>query len=64
VVIGLPQLQLKQEPEVFIPVATPGVDHTGQLIRCDNVVSLPLRQVRTSPLPTVAGALNAIQHAL
>ena len=64
VVIGLPQLQLKQEPEVFIPVATPGVDHTGQLVRCDNVVSLPLRQVRTSPLPTVAGVLNAIQHAL
>ena len=32
-------------PAVFIPVGTPGVDHAGRLIRVDNVVSLPLKDL-------------------
>lgn len=64
VVLGLAQMQFKTEPEVFIPVATPGIESTGQFMRCDNVVSLPLRKLRESSLPTAQSVLNAIQRAL
>ncbi len=51
-------------PDVFIPVATPGIDHTGQLIRTDNVVSLSLKQLRKSPYPSVAGVLDRLLTSL
>ncbi len=49
---------------VQIPVGTPGVDHSGQMIRCDSVVSLALRQLRETDLPSVASVLASIQNAL
>jgi formylmethanofuran dehydrogenase subunit B len=49
---------------VYIPVGTPGVDHRGQMCRVDNVVSLPLHQVRDSSLPTVAKVCDQILQAL
>ncbi len=64
VVIGTPGLQLKQQPKVFIPVGTPGVDHAGLLVRCDNVVTLPLKDLNRSQLPRAADVLAAIQAAL
>jgi formylmethanofuran dehydrogenase subunit B len=64
VVLGTPGLAMAQPPAVFIPVGTPGVDHAGRLIRCDSVVSLPLRQLRSSALPRSADVLAAIQSAL
>lgn len=51
-------------PAVFIPVGTPGIDHAGQLIRCDSVVSLPLRDLGRSKTPSVASVLSAIEAAL
>ena len=51
-------------PDVYIPVATPGIDHTGQLIRTDSVVSLPLKQIRTSKLLSVSSVLNRILASL
>ncbi len=48
IVLGTPGIALDRTPDVFIPVGTPGIDHSGRLVRCDNVVSLPLRQLRTS----------------
>lgn len=50
--------------DVFIPVGTPGVDHPGNLFRTDSVVSLPLKAVRESPLPSAAAVLNRIIEAL
>ena len=38
--------------------------HAGQLVRLDSVVSLPLRRLRDSGLPSVAEALAAIEQAL
>ena len=38
------------EPAVFIPVGTPGLDHAGRLIRVDNVVSLPLKDLGRAPI--------------
>ena len=45
-------------------LATPGVDHAAQLVRLDSVVSLPLRRLRDSGLPSVAQTLAAIKQVL
>jgi formylmethanofuran dehydrogenase subunit B len=63
-VLGTPGLKLASPPAVFIPVGTPGVDHTGRIIRCDSVVSLPLRNLGRSLLPKAADILAAIELAI
>ncbi|MCA1853199.1 MAG: formylmethanofuran dehydrogenase subunit B [Beggiatoa sp.] len=64
VLLGLEAPRPPRSPEVFLPVATPGVDHAGQLVRLDSVVSLPLRRLRDAGLPGVAEALAAIGQGL
>jgi formylmethanofuran dehydrogenase subunit B len=64
VVLGTPGLRLGQQPAVFIPVGTPGIDHAGTMIRCDNVVSLPMKNLGRSQLPRAADVLAAIENAL
>ena len=64
VVLGTPGLKLAKQPAVFIPIGTPGVDHSGLIVRCDNVVSLPLRNLGRSTLPRAAGVLAQIEAAL
>lgn len=64
VILGIEAPRPARPPEVFLPVATPGVDHAGQLVRLDSVASLPLRRLRDSGLPSVARALAAIEQAL
>jgi formylmethanofuran dehydrogenase subunit B len=64
IVLGTPGLRLSQQPMVFIPVGTPGVDHAGCMVRCDNVVSLPLTNLGRAPLPRGADVLAAIEAAL
>jgi formylmethanofuran dehydrogenase subunit B len=54
VLLAPPLSKVPASCAVYIPVATPGVDHGGQMCRVDNVVSLPLRKVRDSALPSVA----------
>lgn len=64
IVLGTPGLKLKAQPEVFIPVGTPGVDHAGRQIRVDNVVTLPLKDLGRSDLPDAGSVLSAILAAL
>ncbi len=64
IVLGTPGITLARPPAVFIPVGTPGVDHAGRLVRCDNVVSLPLQNLNRAALPSVAHVLAAIEAAL
>lgn len=64
IVLGTPGLRLSQPPTVFIPVGTPGVDHAGTLVRCDSVVSLPLKNLGRSRLPRAADVLAAVESAL
>jgi formylmethanofuran dehydrogenase subunit B len=64
IVLGTPGLKLKTPAAVFIPVGTPGVDESGRLIRCDSVVSLPLRDLHRAELPSAADVLAAIEAAL
>jgi formylmethanofuran dehydrogenase subunit B len=57
-------IKMDYTPDVHIPVATPGIDHTGQLIRTDSVVSLSLKQIRTSALLSVSSVLDRILSSL
>jgi formylmethanofuran dehydrogenase subunit B len=64
IVLGTPGLKLASPPAVFIPVGTPGADHAGRIIRVDNVVSLPLRDLGRSSLPKASDIFAAIELAL
>jgi formylmethanofuran dehydrogenase subunit B len=64
IVLGTPGIKLAAPPAVFIPVGTPGADHGGRIIRVDNVVSLPLRNLGRSNLPNAADIFAAIELAL
>jgi formylmethanofuran dehydrogenase subunit B len=64
IVLGTPGLALAGTPAVFIPVGTPGLDHAGRLVRVDNVVSLPLKDLGRSDLPAVADVTAAIEAKL
>lgn len=64
VVIGRSGMELAVEPEVYIPVGCPGLDHAGHMYRCDNVVALPLYGLRESGLPSAQAVLQAIEACL
>jgi len=64
VVLGRSGMSFEQEPEVFIPVGTPGIDHAGRAFRTDGVVSVPLRKLRDSGLPSTFDVLTAVEQAL
>jgi formylmethanofuran dehydrogenase subunit B len=60
ILLAAPADKLDHRYPVYIPVGTPGIDHEGQMCRVDNVVSLPLQQVRESTLPSVAAVMQAL----
>lgn len=64
IVVGRSGMQFSQEPDVFIPVGTPGIDHAGHTYRMDCVVALRLKKLRDSGLPSTAEVLTAIEQAL
>lgn len=64
VVVGRSGMRFEQEPEVFIPVGVPGIDHAGRTFRTDSVVSVPLKKLRDSGLPSTFEVLSAIEQAL
>lgn len=64
ILLGTPAAKPAQSPEVYIPVGTPGVDHRGLLVRCDSVVSLPLKDLGRAELPVASDVLASIEAAL
>jgi formylmethanofuran dehydrogenase subunit B len=64
IVVGRSGMVFEKEPDVFIPVGTPGIDHAGHAFRMDNVVAIRLKKLRDSGLPSTAQVLNAIEQAL
>ncbi|WP_434110888.1 formylmethanofuran dehydrogenase subunit B [Methylocaldum sp. GT1TLB] len=64
VVIGRSGMRFESEPDVFIPVGVPGIDFAGHMYRCDNVVAMPLYQLRKSELFKASDVLRAIEQAL
>lgn len=64
IVVGRSGMTFETEPDVFIPVGTPGIDHAGHAYRLDNVVAIRLKKLRDSGLPSTADVLAAIEQAL
>ncbi|MEE9397313.1 MAG: formylmethanofuran dehydrogenase subunit B [Methylococcales bacterium] len=64
VVIGRSGMTFEQEPDVFVPIGTPGIDHAGHAYRMDNVVAIRLKKLRDSGLPSTADVLKAVEQAL
>lgn len=64
IVIGRSGMQFDKEPDVFIPVGTPGIDHVGHAYRLDNVVAIRLKKLRESGLPSTSEVLTAIEQVL
>lgn len=64
IVLGHAAMKFEQEPAVYIPIGTPGVDHSGTAFRCDSVVSLPLKPLRPCPLPSLSSVILDMEAAL
>jgi formylmethanofuran dehydrogenase subunit B len=64
IVLAPPGYVGRHDDTTFIPIGTPGLDHTGQLIRTDGVVSLPLRSLRDFGLPSAAMVLGQLSAAM
>ncbi len=64
IVVGRSGMHFEKEPDVFIPVGTPGIDHYGHAFRMDSVVAIRLQKLRESGLPSTAEVLTLIDQAL
>jgi formylmethanofuran dehydrogenase subunit B len=64
IVVGRSGMTFEEEPNVFIPVGVPGIDHTGRTFRGDSSVAVPLRKLRDSGLPSTFEVLSAIEAAV
>ncbi len=64
IVVARSGMTFEKEPDVFIPVGTPAIDHAGHAYRLDNVVAIRLKKLRDSSLPSTADVLNAIEQAM
>jgi formylmethanofuran dehydrogenase subunit B len=60
IVIGHPDMQFDKQPDVFIPVGVPGVDHAGTIFRMDSSVAMPLKKLRESELPSLSDVISQI----
>lgn len=60
IVFGAPDSQFASPPEVFIPVATPGLDGHGQQFRVDGSVTLPLKPMLTSTYPSLSQVIHQL----
>jgi formylmethanofuran dehydrogenase subunit B len=64
IVLGPPGMTFEREPDVFIPIATPGIHHTGHFVRADKVVVMRLGKLIESNLPSVADIVGRIVSGL
>jgi formylmethanofuran dehydrogenase subunit B len=64
IVIGHPDMQFEKQPDVFIPVGIPGVDHAGTLFRMDSSVAMPLKKLRDTQLPSLSEVISQIEAKL
>ena len=64
IAIGAPsQAAGLPDRHVFIPVATPGVNGSGHLVRCDSVITLYASARLVTTLPSAASVIEAIADA-
>ena len=62
IVLARPGFVPARSVDVLIPVGTPGLDHAGSVYRTDGVVSLPVRSLRDTALPSAAQVLESDSH--
>ena len=61
IVIGHPNMVFTQDPDVFIPVRVPGIQQKGLMFRMDSSVTLPLKQLIDSNLPSLSDVISQIE---
>lgn len=64
IVIGHPDTRFERTPDIFIPIGIPGVDHAGLMFRMDSSITLPLKKLRDSSLPSLSEVLMMIETKL
>jgi len=64
IVLGNGNSVFETPPDVFIPIATPGLDCSGTLFRVDGSVTLPLNKMRENTLPTLTEIARQIEVLL
>ncbi len=64
IILGNANTPWSNHADVFIPIATPGLDCNGTMMRVDSSISLPLKQVRESGLPTLADVVRKLEALL
>ncbi len=64
IVIGHPDMQFEHQPDVFIPAGIPGVDHSGLMFRMDSSITLPLKKLRDTELPSLSDVMAQIEAEL
>ncbi len=64
IVLGNTNTTFETIPDVFIPIATPGLDCIGTSFRVDSAVILPLKKVRENNLPTLSEVASQIEALL
>lgn len=64
IILARPADKLVSGATVYIPVATPGLDHDGNLFRTDGVINLPLRKLRAGSHPGVADVINRMNREI
>ena len=59
IIIGHPSTKYNIQPDVFIPCGIPGIDYKGLIFRTDNVVTLPLVDIK---IPTYRSAQEILRR--
>ena len=63
IALAHPATEFEREPDVFIPVGQPGLDHAGLVFRANSTVGLHLKKYRDVGLVSVADAIKRIAEA-
>ncbi len=64
IVMARADTDISYRPDVFIPIGTPGLDHAGQLFRTDNVVCMPIKQLRNTEVPSASDVLTTLYEIM
>jgi len=64
ILVAGPNAAAAQRADVYFPVATPGIDHGGHLVRTDKVLTMHLSAARPSQRTSSAQVLRAISQEL
>ena len=63
IALAHPATEFEREPDVFIPVGQPGLDHAGLVFRADSTVGLWARAYRDAGLKSVSEIVKRIAEA-